>query len=293
MQTVRPEKGEDSSPDAIQKPPVAAPAASWARLIALPPHSMIGVLDLRLRMTALGKDLFQSYAQISSDARIRSAARTYTRSARASVPSPRLLARHARRHPFAPRRCKPALVQPTRPTPLCACSGEHCKISRSDEDHDIYLYDLSSNGTYVNGTLVGKDGRKQLRSGDTITLLGPAKPSNYQFLFQDLRPPPPAPEAELLQDTSFYASSSSEDHGSASHYDEVCELGRGAFAVVKKVVHRRTGRPFAMKVMEKRKLLGQLRRKSGVQVQRARGGASRGCRASSACSPARAGGGAV
>ena len=72
--------------------------------------------------------------------------------------------------------------------------------------------------------------------------------------------------AQLLQNTSFCAGGVSEDHGSASHYDEVCELGRGAFAVVKKVVHRRTGGHFAMKVMEKKKLLGQLRRKSGVQI---------------------------
>ena len=153
--------------------------------------------------------------------------------------------------------------------PPAVRSGEHCRISRSDEDRDVYLYDLSSNGTYVNGVLVGKDSRKLLGHGDTITLLDPAKPNHYQFIFQDQRPkPPPEPAApaRLLQNTSFCAGGASEDSGSASYYDEVCELGRGAFAVVKKVVHRRTGQKFAMKVMDKKKLLGQLRRKSGVQV---------------------------
>ena len=56
-------------------------------------------------------------------------------------------------------------------------SGEHCKIcSSSDEDRDVYLYDLSCNGTYVNGKLVGKDSRQLLKGGDTVTLLDPAKP---------------------------------------------------------------------------------------------------------------------
>ena len=76
-------------------------------------------------------------------------------------------------------------------------SGEHCKIisSSSDEERSVFLYDLSSNGTYVNGKLVGKDSRLPLKGGDTVTLLDPAKPNHYQFIFQDLRPalPPPAP----------------------------------------------------------------------------------------------------
>ena len=91
-------------------------------------------------------------------------------------------------------------------------SGEHCKIcSSSDEDRDVYLYDLSCNGTYVNGKLVGKDSRQPLKAGDTVTLLDPAKPNHYQFIFQDLRPalPPPAP-VQLLQNTSFCAGGGSE-----------------------------------------------------------------------------------
>ena len=154
------------------------------------------------------------------------------------------------------------------PLPACVRSGEHCKIcSSSDEDRDVYLYDLSCNGTYVNGKLVGKDSRQPLKAGDTVTLLDPAKPNHYQFIFQDLRPalPPPAP-VQLLQNTSFCAGGGSEDMGSPSHYDEVSELGRGAFAVVKKVVHRKTGRELAMKSMEKKKLPGQLRRKPGGEI---------------------------
>ena len=88
------------------------------------------------------------------------------------------------------------LAPPTILHPPLACrarSDEHCKISRSDEDQGVYLYDLSSNGTYINGILIGNGNRELLRNGDTITLLDPANPNHYQFLFQDLRPQPPPP----------------------------------------------------------------------------------------------------
>ena len=100
-------------------------------------------------------------------------------------------------------------MQPV-PTPpvYCARSGEHCKIisSSSDEERGVFLYDLSSNGTYVNGKLVGKDSRQPLKSGDTVTLLDPDKPNHYQFIFQDLRPalPPPAP-VQLLREAGVAA----------------------------------------------------------------------------------------
>ena len=75
-----PEGGANRGPDAAQPPMAEATAPAWSRLIALPPHSEIGVIDLRPRIAALGKDVFKSTAQISADARIRLAALTiYTR----------------------------------------------------------------------------------------------------------------------------------------------------------------------------------------------------------------------
>ena len=48
--------------------------STWSRLIALPPHTEIGVVGLRQQIAALGKGFFKSTAQISEDARIRCAA---------------------------------------------------------------------------------------------------------------------------------------------------------------------------------------------------------------------------
>ena len=69
-----PEEGVSRGPDVHQPPVAEVPAPPWSRLIALPPHSDIGVINLRDRIAALGKDFFKSTAQISADARIRFAA---------------------------------------------------------------------------------------------------------------------------------------------------------------------------------------------------------------------------
>ena len=137
------------------------------------------------------------------------------------------------------------------------------------------------NGTLVNRQLLEKGATRELKSGDEIQLLNPRTPGAgaeaappkppYVFLFQDLRPPPrePEPLQGALQDTSFVAAAHGGPSSAAAavqpHQEYVIEgeLGRGTFAVVKKVRHARTGARYAMKVMEKKKLQGHLRRASG------------------------------
>ena len=85
--------------------------------------------------------------------------------------------------------------------------------------------------------------------------------TNYQFMFIDLRPPqamapPPRPRPvhhAMLRGTSF--AEDADGSGRMEDYLELAELGRGAFAVVKKVRHRETGLEYAMKVMDKRKVM--------------------------------------
>ena len=158
-----------------------------------------------------------------------------------------------------------------RPSPRVR-SSSHCKIFRTPEG-TVQLLDLSSNGTYVNAKVVGKSKLHTLTSADEISLLNPnpsahtgaagGKATHYHYLYQDLRPQPPRPLAptkvsqrqpQLLQNTSF----TDEASGPASKddYYTVKELGRGSFATVNKVRHIGSGNHYAMKVMDKKKLLG-------------------------------------
>jgi hypothetical protein len=61
-------------------------------------------------------------------------------------------------------------------------SGKHCKIFK--DGTIIFLEDLSSNGTYINGVKVGKGNRSPLKEGDELSLLIPnssAAASNPKF----------------------------------------------------------------------------------------------------------------
>ena len=200
----------------------------WARLIALPPHSALGVRELSSKKTVFGRS--PNAGVHIDDARI---------------------------------------------------STAHCTLWRDAASHKVWVQNTSMNGTLVNRQLLEKGATRELKSGDEIQLLNPRTPGAgaeaappkppYVFLFQDLRPPPrePEPLQGALQDTSFVAAAHGGPSSAAAavqpHQEYVIEgeLGRGTFAVVKKVRHARTGARYAMKVMEKKKLQGHLRRASG------------------------------
>ena len=163
-------------------------------------------------------------------------------------------------------------------------SSTHCKLF-IDGHNQVQLLDESSNGTWLNNDRMAPQGQKgvfrPLKAFDTISVLHPKPPNlheveapphadasvvpraiNYQFLFLDLRaaqpppmmPPPPQPAPpQLLRGTSLRGAEGY--NGRPEDYVTLCELGRGAFAVVRKVRHLATGVEYAMKVMEKRKLL--------------------------------------
>ena len=133
---------------------------------------------------------------------------------------------------------------------------------------------MSTNGTLLNKQLVGKHHSKQIKNGDEIALLTELKDgtggtanavanpdcvpraSHYPYLFQSLmepsRPETRAPQRGmglLTRGTSLCGT------GSVAGYEELAELGRGSFATVKKVRHLATQHQYAMKVMDKRRLL--------------------------------------
>ena len=71
-------------------------------------------------------------------------------------------------------------------------SSVHCRIrlERSEHGVDVVLEDLSSNGTHVNGTRVGKHNTYALQDKDEIGIGTPVvggKAEHYGYVFHDLR----------------------------------------------------------------------------------------------------------
>lgn len=61
-------------------------------------------------------------------------------------------------------------------------SGTHCKLEFNESEKQVYLHDLSTNGTYIFDTKVGKNGKKKLDSGDLVYVLHKSKVSSAEVL---------------------------------------------------------------------------------------------------------------
>ncbi|KAG7879241.1 hypothetical protein KL935_002893 [Ogataea polymorpha] len=113
------------------------------------------------------------------------------------------------------------------------CSTYHCEIGVSylNGKDIIYLKDLSSNGTFVNGLLVGKDNTCLIRSGDKISF---AAECHYVMKYQ-----------------ASFTLKSPRRPGTGSFYDSYVIgelLGCGHYAQVKECVRRSTGECCAVKI---------------------------------------------
>ena len=89
------------------------------------------------------------------------------------------------------------------------------------------LEDLSSNGTFVNDAIIGRNKHRELEDGDEITILDEAR-----FVFRYPR----------TRDTN----------GFRQQYRILQQLGKGHFATVYLCVQRSTGTQYAVKVFERR-----------------------------------------
>ncbi|KAL4955056.1 cytochrome P450 [Aspergillus filifer] len=89
------------------------------------------------------------------------------------------------------------------------------------------LEDLSSNGTFVNDAIVGRNKHRELEDGDEVTIL-----DEVRFVFR-------YPRTKNI-------------NGFRQQYRILQQLGKGHFATVYLCVERATGTQFAVKVFEKR-----------------------------------------
>ncbi|KAK6340710.1 hypothetical protein TWF696_009034 [Orbilia brochopaga] len=133
------------------------------------------------------------------------------------APGGYLVGRHAE--------CDLRLTQPT-------VSNRHCVIFRevSGKTSKAIVEDLSSNGTWIGGSIIGRNNRRELRNGDEIKLV-----DGVRFMFR-------YPQQQVI--------------GSFSDYFEIPAngtLGAGHFATVFVAIEKSTGQKYAVKVFKKRR----------------------------------------
>jgi serine/threonine-protein kinase Chk2 len=125
-------------------------------------------------------------------------------------------------------------------------SNRHCLIfaeHKGDETIAI-LEDLSSNGTFVNEGLIGRNKRRELRDNDEITVLDQAR-----FLFK---------YPKYRETSKFH-----------EQYEIVEKLGKGHFAEVFLCVEKSTGTRYAVKVFTKEPGKEERSKTEGLQQETA------------------------
>ncbi len=113
-------------------------------------------------------------------------------------------------------------------------SGQHCSVKRA-EKHVVFLKDLSTNGTFVNGKKIGKGRQIALAAGQEFMLIRtPQEKISYLFFLADDK-------------------TKEEEGGPEQFYNITETLGTGAFATVKVAVKKEDGSKYAVKIIDKKK----------------------------------------
>ena len=112
---------------------------------------------------------------------------------------------------------------------LPTISNRHCLIFSETKNGIItaIIEDLSSNGTFVNEAIIGRNKRRELEHADEVSVLDGAR-----FI--------------------FYYPKSRDSNAFRHQYRILQQLGKGHFASVHLCVERSTGMQFAVKRFEKR-----------------------------------------
>ena len=153
-------------------------------------------------------------------------------------------------------------------------SNKHFEIMLG-EDCNLLLKDTSTNGTFLNGQQIEKGRNQLLSQGDEISVgVGVASDVMTLVIFINEKFKPAyekaklerllsgagdLPDANLKQMNIAIAGLQQQQSGIFKDFsiqDEV--VGQGAFATVKKAAERKTGKTFAVKIINKRKAMGNM-----------------------------------
>lgn len=123
-------------------------------------------------------------------------------------------------------------------------SNRHFVIFGTNKGGTVFavLQDSSSNGTFVNDSLVGRNKRRELHDSDEITL-----PNRSRFLFK----------YPQYRDTSQFH----------EQYDVIEKLGKGHFAEVYLCVEKATGQRYAVKIFTKGTGAGERSKTDGLEQE--------------------------
>ena len=124
-------------------------------------------------------------------------------------------------------------------------SNRHCLIFNENKPNGAIavIEDYSSNGTFVNDALLGRNKRRELEDGDEITLVDNAA----RFIFR-------YPKSRIT--SAFH-----------KQYRILQQLGKGHFATVYLCIERTTGHKYAVKKFERRMGDSQRSQTEGLQQE--------------------------
>lgn len=127
---------------------------------------------------------------------------------------------------------------------LPTISNRHCIVFSENKNgkNIAVVEDLSSNGTFVNEAIIGRNKRRELENADEISVLDQAR-----FM--------------------FYYPKNRDGNAFRQQYRILQQLGKGHFATVYLCVERCTGMQYAVKRFEKRYGEGAKSQKDGLQQE--------------------------
>lgn len=115
-------------------------------------------------------------------------------------------------------------------------SATHCTIERDEAVGMTFLTDNSTNGTFLNGVMLGRNNKSVLRSSDEIWLL---QTKHIRYIYKERM-----------------SAEEENPEGPGVDYHIMQTLGTGNFASVKLGVHKKTNQQVAIKCIEKKKMVG-------------------------------------
>ncbi|EFA82945.1 putative protein serine/threonine kinase [Heterostelium album PN500] len=119
--------------------------------------------------------------------------------------------------------------------PETIISAKHCRLFKSSNDC-ILIQDLSTNGTFINGKMIGRGNLEVVKNGDRISLAGASVENQLTYIFKDNKLEPKSHIWETLSTKKIL-----------NDYDIIGELGGGSFSVVYLAVNKSTATKVAIK----------------------------------------------